>query len=293
MPRGRAASSSRASRCGAPRGLHGAAADGLVVAEPAVVLGGGVREEPLAQQIEEPDEDVARLVRRRAPSACAGPLPCGPGRSSPSATPAPAIPARPRSDLERHGVERVLDLAAAVDAELLLVTPRARRSCSPRRGRSRRAPRRRGRSSRAAGRTLRRRAGSPRARGWRSRRARRRAAGRRGSRSTAASSARQCSSSSASNVRQATRMSSRRWPNASSLAGGTFSRQAAICTAAISSITTAWRAASGFSPAAVIRSKKSRKTSCSREPAVMASSHSVVSRSSSLGGSMRRTCLRK
>ena len=44
---------------------------------------------------------------------------------------------------------------------------------------------------------------------------------------------------------------------ASSLAGGIFSRQAAICGRRSRRSRPAWRAASGFSPAAVIRSKKS------------------------------------
>ena len=90
-------------------------------------------------------------------------------------------------------------------------------------------------------------------------------------------------------------MSSRRWPKASSLAGGTFSRQSSIC-ARGDLLEQAPRAAraSGFSPAAVILSKKQRgRPRGAASPPSSASSQRVVSRSSSFGGSTRSTCLQK
>ena len=60
-PAARAGPTSRACPSRRRRGGEGAAADGLVVAEAAVLLVGRVRERPRAEQIEERDEGVARL----------------------------------------------------------------------------------------------------------------------------------------------------------------------------------------------------------------------------------------
>ena len=230
-----------------PRGLL-AAADGLVVAEPAVFLVDGVGKRAGAQQVEQPPR-----TSRVSPgsSAIGQPLSLALAAREEVARArrlAPRSRARPRRTLQGHGVERVLDLATAVDATLLLVAPGAARLVVPDVERAvgrlvdavDRAAQRKG----LAGADRR----SRRARGWRSRPGPRRGAGRRRPRSSAASLSGSAPPRARRNVRQATRMSSRRCPKASSRGRRDLLPPGGDLPAAISSRSPACRAASGFSP---------------------------------------------
>ncbi len=84
-------------------------------------------------------------------------------------------------------------------------------------------------------------------------------------------------------------MSSRCRAKASSLGGATRSRHRAMCSSASASRRSRCRDTCGRSPASVISSKKSLKTSCRRLPRLKGSSHTAGSRSGSSGGRMRST----